>query len=489
MSFLSFNYFYYLTGAVVLYYILPPKVRPYLIFLLNVVFYYLYGIYYLLVFTIIVLGTYFFSEFIVRSKNINKKDIILFTSITFLIVILLFLKYQNFIYIENALFFPIGISFYVFKSISYLIETQRGNLEGRISFVNCVSYVSFFPSVQSGPIDKPNVLIPQLVSENKFRADNIIIGSKLIVFGLFKKSVIADRLSPFIDNVYNNPLNFKSGALLLAVFLYSFQIYFDFSGYTDIAIGSARFFGINLAKNFDRPYLSKSIPEFWRRWHITLSNFLRDYIFLPISYRLSKYFAKNNYSRFYTDMATYIVASLITMFIAGIWHGNGLGFVVWGILHGIYLVNSRLFAKHRKKINTALGINNYKIINNTIKITITFSLITFAWIFFRANSLNDAFFIIGNIFHGILSPKEYLKGANDIVTGISRYGDFIKPRFELFLAFIFIGIAGFVNNYSNEKNIMEGKNIILRWSVYYILIFSVLIFGVFKYQKFIYNQF
>ncbi|MCX6158520.1 MAG: MBOAT family protein [Ignavibacteriae bacterium] len=417
------------------------------------------------------------------------KNAILFISIGFLVVVLLFLKYQKFIIIENALLFPIGISFYVFKSISYLIETQRGNMDKNNSFINCASYISFFPAIQAGPIDRPSVLIPQLQSNNKFQIDNILNGSKLIVFGLFKKCVIADRLSPFVDNVYNNPQNFKGGALLLAVFLYSFQIYFDFSGYTDIAIGSARFFGINLSKNFDKPYLSKSISEFWRRWHITLSTFLRDYIFLPIAYRMSKYFTVNKYSRYYTDMITYIIASIVTMLVAGIWHGNGLGFIIWGLLHGIYLVNSRLFDKQRKKISNAIGLSKYKSIHNSFKIVITFLLITFAWIFFRANNLNDALYVIGNLFNGIFSPGEYLKGINSIIIGVDKYAYFYKPRVEIFLVFVFIIIAAFANKYSNENNVLVIKNIFVRWSVYYILIFSVLIFGVFRYQKFIYYQF
>ena len=199
-----------------------------MLFFINITFYYLFGVYCFVVFAIIVAGSYSCSEIMGKCKSSYVKDFVLFSSIGTLVTILIFMKYQDFIYIENALFFPIGISFYVFKSISFLIEKHRGGLIYDNRFISCVSYISFFPAVQAGPIDRPKFLISQLDIGKKFQNDNIIIGAKLIIFGLFKKSVIADRLAPFVDNVYNNPHGFKSGALLLAVFMYSFQIYFDF---------------------------------------------------------------------------------------------------------------------------------------------------------------------------------------------------------------------------------------------------------------------
>ncbi len=281
---------------------------------------------------------------------------------------------------------PIGLSFYVFQSMSYVIDVYKNKITPEHHFGIFALYVSFFPQLVAGPIERARNLIPQFYKKKEWCNEQFISGCKRIIWGLFKKVVIADRLAFFVDAIYANPGDHAGLTLILASYLFLIQIYCDFSGYCDIAVGAARILGFKLSENFNLPYLAPNIQEFWRRWHITLGTWVRDYVFIPLGGA-----SKNLYKR--------NLSFLFSFFLIGLWHGASWNFVIWGVIHGIYLIVSRLKRSHYKA--TSLKYEKWSDALYFFRVLITFQLATFAAIFFRANSLTDAFIILKDI---LLTP-------------------------------------------------------------------------------------
>ena len=279
---------------------------------------------------------------------------------------------------------PVGISFYTFQALSYTMDVYRGDIKAQKHLGKYALFVSFFPQLVAGPIERSAHLLPQFDEEFKFDYTRVKDGLLLMLWGLFKKIVIADRLAIVVNTVYNNPKNFNGFSLVVATIFFAFQIYCDFSSYSDIAIGSAKVMGYDLMKNFNRPYFSKSISEFWRRWHISLGTWFKDYLYFPLGgSRVTKWKKYRNI--------------MIVFLTSGLWHGASGNFVIWGAIHGIYqLIESELkpvgdFIAAKFKINkNTFGHKSFKAIT-------TFILVDFAWIFFRANNVNDAKYIITSI--------------------------------------------------------------------------------------------
>ncbi|HEX9151874.1 MAG TPA: MBOAT family O-acyltransferase, partial [Flavobacterium sp.] len=292
------------------------------------------------------------------------------------------LGYQNkipFLYI----LLPIGLSFHTFQAMSYTIEVYRGNYKAEKNFGIYALYVMFFPQLVAGPIERPQNILPQFHIKQYLNYEDLTAGFRLMLWGFFKKIVIADRLAVYVDSVYNNAERHSGITLLIATIFFAFQIYCDFSGYSDIALGTARVMGYRLMLNFRRPYLSRSIKEFWSRWHISLSTWFRDYLYIPLGgNRVSK-------PRWYLNI-------FIVFMISGLWHGASWTYIIWGALHGFYQVFGLLADKLKEKIpSLSLKPGPLQII---FQIGLTFILATFAWIFFRANSVQDAFTIVNGIF-------------------------------------------------------------------------------------------
>ena len=277
---------------------------------------------------------------------------------------------------------PIGISFYTFMTMSYTIDVYRKELPAERSLLKFATFVAFFPHLVAGPILRARDLLPQLHGYHKFEGERLISGLGLILFGYFKKVVVADGAAQIVDGIFNEPAIQSSLALLIGVVLYAFQIYGDFSGYSDIAIGLARIMGVDFNLNFRTPYISKSFSEFWQRWHISLSTWLRDYLYIPLG--------GNRYGPVFTYRNL-----VITMLLGGLWHGADWKFVIWGALHGLYLVLQRLFAEPWQHVQRAIRLPER--LNNLILMVLVFSLTCLAWIFFRANSSSDAWYIITRI--------------------------------------------------------------------------------------------
>ena len=278
-----------------------------------------------------------------------------------------------------------GVSFYVFQAVSYLADIYLEILEPEPHLGYFALYISFFPKIMQGPIERGKDLIPQLHQTDGFKYENARAGAIQFAYGLFKKVVVADRLAEMVNPIYSDVSGSSGVALLFATFVYAFQIYYDFSGYTDMALGIARIFNIRLTNNFNLPYLSTSISEFWRRWHISFSRWIMDYLFKPIQLSLRKW-----------GKWGVVTALMITFFLSGLWHGATWGFVVWGLLHGIYLSVSMLYAPTRKKIYKKFKLEK-SWLAKVWQIFLTFNLVVFAWIFFRANSIMDALAVVNKI--------------------------------------------------------------------------------------------
>ena len=358
---------------------------------------------------------------------------------------------------------PIGISFYTFQTLSYIIDVYRGEKEPEKHLGVFALYVSFFPQLVAGPIERSTRLLPQFYKKFDFDYDRVSDGLKLVLWGLFKKVVIADRLAIYVNEVFNNPGDYQGIPVILACYFFAFQIYCDFSGYTDIAIGSSKVMGFDLMDNFKRPYFSKSISEFWRRWHISLSTWFRDYLYIPLGGN------KVGRWRWHYNI-------LVVFILSGLWHGANWTFVVWGALHGFYMLFAVWTKSIREKFIMLVGLNNYTIVHKYLKVLITFHLVTFAWIFFRANSIPDAFVIAGSLF------KVDISGSL-LVAGVSHFG--------LVLSLLLIGFLVFIHSIERHEDIrqfLSKKPAWFRYAIYYILLMGIALLGVFE-AAFIYFQF
>lgn len=365
------------------------------------------------------------------------------------------------------LLLPVGISFYTFQSMSYTIDVYRGEQPPERHLGKFALYVAFFPQLVAGPIERSLRLLPQFDRVFKFDYERVVSGLRLMLWGFFKKLVIADRLAIYVNEAYNHPAEYQGLTLLLATYFFAIQIYCDFSGYSDIAIGAARVMGYDLMTNFRQPYFSKSIAEFWRRWHISLSTWFRDYLYIPLGgNRVGK-------PRWYFNLFAVFV-------ISGLWHGANWTFVIWGALHGGYLIFAIVTAGWRQKLADRSGLAKLPALHNLLRTLITFHLVLFAWIFFRANSLGEAFLIIGNIAALDFSP-DALKALN-IALG---WGELLVAIGSI----LFLELAHLLQSRGKVHSWITAQPAVLRWSVYYLLLLAIAFFGVFNHSEFIYFQF
>jgi len=359
---------------------------------------------------------------------------------------------------------PVGISFYTFQALSYTIDVYRNEIKPEYHLGKFALFKSFFPQLVAGPIERASHLLPQFSKKFDFDYGRIRDGIALAIWGFFKKVVIADRVSEYVNLVYNNPQSYEGMHLLVATFFFTVQIYCDFSGYSDIARGTARIMGYELMLNFRMPYFSKSIREFWQRWHISLSTWFRDYFYISMGgNRVSK-------SRYYLNL-------FLTFLISGLWHGANWTFVIWGALHGFYSVFAIWTKSIREKFNQSVGIARFPFALNLAQTLITFVLVVFAWIFFRANSLADALYIIKSI--GQLAPVEQIN--------LFTYpADFALSIFLIIILFIADMME---EKISFSENLLRRSPVFLKWSLLAAMILSLFILGKWEDIDFLYFQF
>ena len=518
MNFISLEFVLLFPLIFIAYFLLPFKARWVFLLAAGYLGYMMAKPSYIFLIIITTAVTYYCGLQIEKNTSINKKRIFLVLGLTIPLTLLFYFKYINF-FIANLkpllnqlklqvvasdigylnLVLPLGISFFTFKALSYLIEVYRESQKTVKNVGIYALYVSFFPQLLAGPIERPGNLIPQFYHKIDFKYERLTDGLKLMMWGYFKKLVIADNAAVIVDRVFNNVhhADFNNGIYFItATVCYAFQVYCDFSGYTDIAVGAAKILGFDTMKNFDRPYLSKSLTEFWSRWHISLSSWLRDYLFLPISYAILRRTPKEKVLKIKTETWAYTGGIIITMLLGGLWHGANWTFVAWGLLMGIYLFIGFITRKPKKKIRKALSIKKSWKWYRALQVFTTFSLVCIAWIFFRANSIADAFYIIKNLPTGLgsLFQKVFLSfNLKTITMTINRiYLEFNIDSWHVIALTLGIGTLGWVEFIQGKGSAglwLKKKPLILRWGIYYILIFAILYFGFRRTAPFIYAQF
>ncbi len=358
---------------------------------------------------------------------------------------------------------PVGISFYTFQTLSYSIDVYRGKIKPEKHLGIFALYVAFWPQLVAGPIERPAHLLPQFRERFDFDYARVRGGLLRMLWGFFKKMVIADRLAVYVSAVYNDPQAYTGVPVVLATIFFAFQIYCDFSGYADIAIGSAQVMGFDLVENFNRPYFAANIADFWRRWHISLSTWFRDYVYIPLG---GKRVSRGRYS--FNLMVTFV--------LSGLWHGANWTFVLWGALHGLYMivfVNWRDAA--RRFPSRSLGIGGK--MGRMAGVVSTFAAVTFAWIFFRAATVGEAFLLISQIFAG--------RGDLGALVSLVNERDFLLA---LLLIGLLLVLEGFVKDRTLDEALARQPQG-LRWTAYTCLLLAVLWLGVFTQNEFIYFQF
>ena len=476
MLFNSFHFLFFFIIVTALYFTIPYKKRWLLLLISSCYFYMAFVPIYILILGFTIVIDYFAGILIENAKESQRK-LFLIVSLTANIGVLAVFKYFNFLNhnfsflmhgfgLTNpipylSILLPIGLSFHTFQAMSYTIEVYRGNQKAERHFGIYSLYVMFFPQLVAGPIERPQNLLHQFREKYDFEYDRVVDGLKLMLWGLFKKLVIADRLAIYVNAVYNNPEQHNGKTFILATIFFAIQIYCDFSGYSDIAIGAAKVMGFKLMTNFNRPYLARNISEFWKRWHISLSTWFKDYLYISLGGN------RVSIPRWYFNL-------LLVFIISGLWHGANWTYIIWGALNGFYLVFAIVSQGYRDKLNQLTGLKNSPVFYHLSQILITFFLSCFAWIFFRANNVTDAFNIIkkistfgGSIFIDNLSMMIY-----------SFFGIFILLFVELKLEY-----------YKGEFSFLSHKSWIVRNLSYATLIIIILLFGVFDGGQFIYFQF
>jgi len=418
---------------------------------------------------------YFVGIQLSKSNEKTKRKLLLLTSIIVNLGFLGVFKYFNFFaenfakaftilggnfeYSSLNIILPVGISFYTFQTLSYSIDVYRRKLEPTKDIIAFFAFVSFFPQLVAGPIERATNLLPQFYCYRKFEYNKAVDGIRQILWGLFKKVVIADNCAEFANEIFNNYCDYSGSTLIVGAVFFTFQIYGDFSGYSDIAIGTSRLFGFNLMQNFAFPYFSRDIAEFWRRWHISLSTWFRDYLYIPLGGSKGSTMMK-------------IRNTFIIFIISGFWHGANWTFIAWGAINAVFFLPLLLSKNNRRNLGTVSEGKNIPSIKEVFSIILTFGLTVFAWIFFRSEDIFHACNYISKIFTNtlFLVPE-------------------IRPKELVLIILGFIIIEWFGRN---EKHAIEklgtNWNRFFRWSFYYLIILCILEFNG-KEQVFIYFQF
>ncbi len=485
MSFNSITFLLFFPITILLFYLLRNPYRWYMVLVASCIFYMFFIPKYVLILFLLIAIDY--TAGLLMDKTKKRKLILLVSIITNLGILFLF-KYFNF-FNENiaelaklihwsysletlSLILPIGLSFHTFQSLSYVVEVYKKNWKPEKNIFKYALYVMYFPQLVAGPIERPQHVLPQLFTTVKFNSDNMLSGLQRILLGLFKKVVIADRLALVVNQVYSTPHDYIGFPLVLATVCFAFQIYFDFSGYTDIALGAAKTMNIKLMENFQSPYLARSISDFWRRWHISLYSWFRDYVYIPLG--------GNRVSLLRQSLNIFIV-----FLLSGLWHGASWTYIVWGCIHGGYIIIATLWSK-TKMSRLESPISSVFLV--PLQIVLTFILVSIAWVFFRANSISDALYILSHSMKGygsIIKSIFHFDWYPVILYATKQGAGLGLPNEEILLAFgaiFIIGISGFLKRKIGTAGYVQ-------WVVYLLLGLMVLNFGVGDRTPFIYFQF
>ena len=500
MSFISLTFLIFFPIVTVLYFAIPQQYRWLLLLAASCYFYMAFIPAYILIlgFTILV---DFFAGILIEGAHGKRRKLLLTVSLVSNIGVLFIFKYFNFFndnlnalataihwnysYEGLSILLPIGLSFHTFQAMSYTIEIYRGNTKAERHLGYFALYVLFYPQLVAGPIERPQNLLPQFFEKHDFDYQRVTDGLKLMAWGFFKKIVVADRLAVAVNVVYLAPQKYSGIPLIIATYFFAFQIYCDFSGYTDIARGAAKVMGFNLMKNFDRPYSSTSVAEFWTRWHISLSTWFKDYLFTPLARwhnaRRPEKSPASSGRRMASHWVRYFDIYLVFL-ISGLWHGANWTFLIWGALHATYLVVSLLTKSSRTKIIQSIGLQHFPVLLRVLRVVVVFNLVSFAWIFFRAKNVKDAFHVSTHLFTGL--------NFFEFSSIIGRQLGMLMP--DLLIALLLIVIlesVQFVVDGGGGAKSINLRPAWTRWAAYYGVIAAIIFLGEFQTQQFIYFQF
>jgi D-alanyl-lipoteichoic acid acyltransferase DltB (MBOAT superfamily) len=467
----SFDYALFLLVVVALYFALPPRLRPTMLVAASY-FFYLYAHpewwWVLLSCTLIA----YVSGLALQRWNDPLRHLVLLVAVLANAALLIYFKYADLLigtWNQHArsrlpllhVVLPVGISFFTFQALSYIFDVYRGRFPAERRLDVFAAYKAFFPQLVAGPIERPGNVVPQLKLEHRWDYQRLASGLQLMLWGFFKKLVIADRLAAFVKSAYDAPHHHNGPQLLLASYAFAFQIFCDFSAYTDIARGSARILGIALMENFRAPYFARSIPEFWSRWHISLSTWFRDYLYIPMGGNR-------------VPWPRWIFNVLVVFAVSGVWHGADWKFAVWGLLHAVYFLLAQAFAKipWRPALSRPLAW-----LWNACQVLVTFHLVVLAWVFFRAASMKDALYILRKI-------------AKHPFTGSALTERFGLPEAMIAAgAILLLEAVHLLHQRTNAREWLASRSVWVRWPAYYALILAIAFLTKPGTQEFIYFQF
>lgn len=492
MSFVSIEFLVFLPITICVYYVVPCRIKNIWLLCCSYFFYISWNVKYALLMLMSTMITYVCGIGIdaIGKKHVIWEKIILGIGVFLSLSILFFFKYINFCFftlhrilsflninqtnVHIDVLLPVGISFYTFQVIGYIIDVYRGDIEVEKNFVDYSLFVAFFPQLVAGPIERSKRLLGQIKIRHRFSIDNYIRGMWYILYGFFLKIVIADRIALYVDLVYENIDCYQGLYIVIATMLFSIQIYCDFYGYTAIARGAAKILGIELMDNFNAPYLASSVTEFWRRWHISLTSWFRDYLYIPLGGnrkgKIRKY-----------------INTLLVFLCSGLWHGAAWGYVVWGGVNGVYLIFDEILLPIRQFLYNKFEMNRAHISHKFIKVGTTFIAVNFAWVFFRSADISKALYVIRSAF-SIFNLEILFDGS---------ISDMWMPYGEMLFLGLAIGVV-FLVDYMKSNNISILDKVLqqglwFRCLLFTSLLITILLLGIYggEYDasKFIYFQF
>ncbi len=490
MLFNSVNFLIFFPIVFLIYFVLPGKIKWVWLLVTSYFFYMCWSVKYTFLLLFTTVSTYIIALILGKAQKLEgkKKDIVKKASVVAGIIInlgiLAIFKYGNFV-IDNInqvtgnefkaldLVLPVGISFYTFQAIGYVIDVFRGGTKPERNLGKYALFLSFFPQLVAGPIERSNNLLSQLYQEHKFDYERARSGILLITWGLFQKIVIADRAAILVNAVFKNYEDYMGAQLMFAAVCFAIQIYCDFGGYSNIAIGASEMLGIKLMDNFRHPYLAVSIKDFWSRWHISLSTWFRDYLYIPLGgNRCSK-------GRKHLNV-------MCTMLLSGLWHGANWTYIFWGWMHGAYQVIGDITYKARNKLKEFLKIKTDTTIYKVFQGICTFALVDLAWIFFRAESIEIAVSYICRMFL-TFDIRDFLNES------LFNIGLDMREVYLLIFLMLFLFVVSLIQKRMSIRRWLTNQNIIFRWMVYLVSVFLILLWGIYgeDYQQtqFIYFQF
>ncbi len=473
MSFFSMEFVFFFGGIIVAYYAIPYRYNNYVLLAASLAFYACFDLKYILILLFIIILSFLVGKYArnnCEDEN-NQSRLLLAVGILVTLFVLFIFKFWNYLYLSvtrlfdasdistagaAAIIAPIGISFFTLEAIGYMVDVYKGRVLAEEDFFKYALFISFFPKIMSGPIERSTNLLKQIHDGVEFNYEKVRHSFLLILWGSFIKLLIANRLAIIVNAAFDSYMEQTGFTMLIAVIIFGIQLYVDFAGYSYMAIGMAGVFGYDLVENFRQPYFSQNVRDFWRRWHMSLSSWLRDYVYIPLGG------SRKGTARRYLNL-------IITFLVSGLWHGTGMHFVAWGLIHGIYQVLSIVFEKLMAPFASKINIKRDCFSHKMVKAIITFALVDFAWLFFRADSVGSALEILNKIF---LRPEV----GRTIYESLMLAGVEVKKGGVLVFELLLLLVVDLYHEKRGQvSELLDAQNKWFRWTVYVTLTMFIVV--------------